>query len=128
MLHEGLNAGSQLPYIRECARRKWGIVVTNPRCVDGSERNEQHTDAGCVEHVLAVWEHYVARSRAGAFAIFAHRYGGFLAEEIVSLQFRLRFRSCIVSSFARVFGRFASANGTLVLAGLQPPHLQWHLL
>ncbi|KAK2908460.1 hypothetical protein Q8A67_004297 [Cirrhinus molitorella] len=64
--HEGLERGSQLPYLRWAAESSCAVIVMNPN--EGGKALEHH--------VHLVWERLVSRSSAEHVFVVAHGYGG----------------------------------------------------
>ncbi|XP_043092592.1 cotranscriptional regulator FAM172A [Puntigrus tetrazona] len=64
--HEGLERGSQIPYLCWAALESCGVIVMNPN--EGARTLEHH--------VRSVWERLVSRSAAEHVLVAAHGYGG----------------------------------------------------
>ncbi|XP_035390999.1 cotranscriptional regulator FAM172A homolog [Electrophorus electricus] len=64
--HEGLERGSQIPYVRRALRQSRAILLMNPN--EGGLSPE--------EHVRLVWESLVSKSAAERITVVAHGYGG----------------------------------------------------
>ncbi|XP_075209700.1 cotranscriptional regulator FAM172A homolog [Chanos chanos] len=64
--HEGLERGSQIPYVRRALRESCAVLLMNPN--QGGLSPE--------EHVRAVWDVLVARSVAERVGVVTHGYGG----------------------------------------------------
>ncbi|XP_062866896.1 cotranscriptional regulator ARB2A homolog [Trichomycterus rosablanca] len=66
VVHEGLDRGSQIPYVRWALRESCAVLLMNPN--RGGTSPE--------EHVHLVWEQLLLRSAAERIAVVAHGYGG----------------------------------------------------
>ena len=64
--HEGLERGSQIPYVRWALRESCAVLLMNPN--EGGLSPE--------EHVRLVWELLVSKSAAERITVVAHGYGG----------------------------------------------------
>lgn len=64
--HEGLERGSQIPYVRWALEESCAVLLMNPN--EGGQSAE--------EHVRLVWEHLVSRSVAERITVVTHGYGG----------------------------------------------------
>ncbi|KAI1705205.1 Cotranscriptional regulator protein [Ditylenchus destructor] len=97
IINEGLDVGSQLPYIRECQKRGWGVIVMNTNdniCYHyptKSQSSSQNSAKGHPEtseaHGLYVWQKLVQpkcfNDHELKVAIVAHSYGGIVTMEIL---------------------------------------------
>ncbi|XP_076839174.1 cotranscriptional regulator ARB2A [Brachyhypopomus gauderio] len=63
---EGLETGSQIPYVHRALRESHAVLLMNPN--EGGLSPE--------EHVRLVWESLVAKSTAERITVVAHGYGG----------------------------------------------------
>lgn len=98
-IHEGLQHGTQIPFIAMALQCSWGVIVLNPNdnFIDLKTEEENLTFTGkkksfsglqlsqsvpkrCSSspeaHTTYVWDHFISKSRAGKVAIIAHGYGG----------------------------------------------------
>ncbi|XP_051982318.1 cotranscriptional regulator FAM172A homolog [Xyrauchen texanus] len=64
--HEGLERGSQIPYLRCALLESCAIILMNPN--EGGQALEQH--------VQSVWERLISKSSAEHVFVVAHGYGG----------------------------------------------------
>ncbi|KAK2817871.1 hypothetical protein Q7C36_021804 [Tachysurus vachellii] len=64
--HDGLEQGSQIPYIRWALGESCAVLLMNPN--EGAMTPE--------EHVLKVWDQLLLNSTAEQIAVVAHGYGG----------------------------------------------------
>lgn len=87
IINESLDGGSQLPYLRECARRGWGVLVMNTNHNTFVNREgHQRTFKGsgsAVEHGISVWKEFVMPSEARCIAVVAHSAGGIVISNII---------------------------------------------
>lgn len=66
--HEGLETGSQIPYLRWALMENYAVIIMNP---NGDLHNKTPE-----EHVSAVWRRLVCVSAAQHVFVVAHGYGG----------------------------------------------------
>ncbi|XP_072514092.1 cotranscriptional regulator ARB2A homolog [Salminus brasiliensis] len=64
--HEGIERGSQVPYVRWALGESCAVLLMNPN--EGGLSPE--------EHVRLVWESFLSRSAAERITVVAHGYGG----------------------------------------------------
>ncbi|XP_050564266.1 putative protein FAM172B [Cygnus atratus] len=99
IIREGLNHGTQIPFIKMALQSHGGVIVLNPNdnLVDVkmereklslSARDESLTStqpcqwipkrcsSSPEEHTMYVWDHFISRSAAKNVAFIAHGYGG----------------------------------------------------
>ncbi|CAF0993057.1 unnamed protein product [Didymodactylos carnosus] len=84
IMNEGLEIGSQIPYIKRAMSLNYGVIVTNTNynTVEShrSMRNRSlrpiRGSESAAEHGSYVWKHFVEKSKAKHLAIMAHSYGG----------------------------------------------------
>ncbi|KAI1703481.1 protein FAM [Ditylenchus destructor] len=88
IINEGLDVGSQLPYIRECQKRGWGVIVMNTNdivcyCYPPKSQSSSQGEG----HGLYVWQKLVQpkcfNDHELKIAIVAHSYGGIVTMEIL---------------------------------------------
>lgn len=79
IINNGLDEGTQLPYIRRALAAGYGVIVCNTndnhRLVDRRKRFIQGS-SNPEEHLLTVWDTLVKPSAAREVALVAHSYGG----------------------------------------------------
>ncbi|XP_074789700.1 cotranscriptional regulator FAM172A homolog [Denticeps clupeoides] len=63
---EGLDKGSQIPYVRWAQRESWAVLLMDPN--EGFQSPE--------EHVCHVWDSLVSQAAAEFVMVVAHGYGG----------------------------------------------------
>ncbi|MCP9265830.1 Sorbin and SH3 domain-containing protein 1 [Dirofilaria immitis] len=85
IMNESLNIGSQLPYLRICKSRDWGVVVmnTNMNITDNVPLEPLPESRTPLEHGITVWERYVAKAKANSVAVVAHSAGGAVIAGII---------------------------------------------
>ncbi|VDK83498.1 unnamed protein product [Litomosoides sigmodontis] len=85
IMNESLNMGSQLPYLRVCSNRDWGVVVmnTNMNVTNSYPLEELPGSRTPVEHGINVWKTYITRAKASSIAVIAHSAGGSVIAGIV---------------------------------------------
>uniref|UniRef100_A0A8R1XVH8 LRAT domain-containing protein n=1 Tax=Onchocerca volvulus TaxID=6282 RepID=A0A8R1XVH8_ONCVO len=85
IMNESLNMGSQLPYLRMCKSRNWGVVVmnTNMNVTDNDPVQPLPGSSTPLEHGITVWKTYVAEAKAGSIAVVAHSAGGAVIAGII---------------------------------------------
>uniref|UniRef100_A0A1I7V859 LRAT domain-containing protein n=1 Tax=Loa loa TaxID=7209 RepID=A0A1I7V859_LOALO len=85
IMNESLNMGSQLPYLRMCRSRDWGVIVmnTNMNVTDNNPPEPLPGSRTPLEHGITVWEKYIARSKASSIAVVAHSAGGTVIAGII---------------------------------------------
>ncbi|VDM38526.1 unnamed protein product [Toxocara canis] len=87
IINESLDRGSQLPYLRECAKRGWGVLVMNTNhntFVDAQGHRKPFKGSGsAVEHGITVWKEFVTPSKAVRIAVVAHSAGGMVISKIM---------------------------------------------
>ncbi|XP_061484159.1 putative protein FAM172B [Rhineura floridana] len=99
IIHEGLQHGSQIPFIIMARKCSWGVIVLNPNdnFIDLKIEQEhlslsEKEDSTCPlqlpwivpkrdssspeEHTTYVWDHFISKTTAGNIAFIAHGYGG----------------------------------------------------
>ncbi|XP_066474951.1 putative protein ARB2BP [Tiliqua scincoides] len=99
IIHEGLQHGSQVPFITMALECSWGVMVLNPNdnvidlkmeeeCLRHSVKEEstcmpqlawtipKRDSSSPEEHTTYVWDHFISKSTAGNVAFIAHGYGG----------------------------------------------------
>ncbi|XP_050972933.1 cotranscriptional regulator FAM172A isoform X1 [Labeo rohita] len=74
--HEGLERGSQIPYLRWAEQESCAVIIMNPN--EGGETLEHH--------VHLVWERLVSRSSAEHVFVVAHGYGGLAFVDLLCHQ------------------------------------------
>ncbi|XP_015278627.1 PREDICTED: putative protein FAM172B [Gekko japonicus] len=89
-IHEGLQHGTQIPFITMALQCSWEVIVLNPNdnflalktdekssCVLTSSHviSKRHNSSP-EEHMTYVWDHFISKSTAGKVAFIAHGYGG----------------------------------------------------
>ncbi|KAL8613376.1 hypothetical protein ACOMHN_057096 [Nucella lapillus] len=79
IINEGINVGSQFPYIRRAQAAGYGVIVLN------TNQNQQVVNGKAVDirgsesaenHGVYVWEHIIGKAKATDIVIVAHSYGG----------------------------------------------------
>ncbi|KAM3725894.1 FAM172 family protein [Dirofilaria immitis] len=85
IMNESLNIGSQLPYLRICKSRDWGVVVmnTNMNITDNVPLEPLPESRTPLEHGITVWKRYVAKAKANSVAVVAHSAGGAVIAGII---------------------------------------------
>uniref|UniRef100_A0A0R3RWQ7 LRAT domain-containing protein n=1 Tax=Elaeophora elaphi TaxID=1147741 RepID=A0A0R3RWQ7_9BILA len=85
IMNEGLNMGSQLPYLRICRSRDWGVVVmnTNMNVTDSDPFEALPGSSTPIEHGITVWKTYISKSKASSIAVVAHSAGGTVVASII---------------------------------------------
>uniref|UniRef100_F1L6Y3 Arb2 domain-containing protein n=2 Tax=Ascaris TaxID=6251 RepID=F1L6Y3_ASCSU len=87
IMNESLDRGSQLPYLRECSKRGWGVLVMNTNhntFIDRDGRQRTFEGSGsAVEHGINVWKQFVMPSKARCIAVVAHSAGGIVISNII---------------------------------------------
>ncbi|XP_060090549.1 putative protein FAM172B [Heteronotia binoei] len=89
-IHEGLQHGTQIPFITMALQSSWEVIVLNPN--DNFLELKTEEKSCCVlksthvipkkynsspeEHTVYVWDHFISKSTAGKVAFIAHGYGG----------------------------------------------------
>ncbi|XP_053242201.1 putative protein FAM172B [Podarcis raffonei] len=99
IVHEGLQHGSQIPFIIKALQCSWGVIVLNPNdnfielkteqeCLSLSEKKDstcplqlpltvpKRESSSPEEHTSYVWDHFISKSKAEKVAFIAHGYGG----------------------------------------------------
>ncbi|XP_053164881.1 putative protein FAM172B [Hemicordylus capensis] len=98
IVHEGLQHGSQVPFISMALHCSWEVIVLNPNensialkieeeCLSLSEMATTSTlqlpraipkrdSSSPEEHATYIWDHFISKSMAGNVAFIAHGYGG----------------------------------------------------
>ncbi|XP_036401451.1 cotranscriptional regulator FAM172A homolog [Megalops cyprinoides] len=69
---DGLDRGSQIPYVERALKENWGMVIMNPN----ENTGEAGLGASPEEHVLRVWDGCLSGRAAGRVAVVTHGYGG----------------------------------------------------
>ncbi|XP_067010373.2 FAM172 family protein homolog CG10038 isoform X2 [Anabrus simplex] len=79
IINEGLETGSQIPYINKAREHGYSVMVLNPnegeRDFEGRIFTIPHSQTP-IEHFTYVWKNYIKTARARYIAIVAHSYGG----------------------------------------------------
>ncbi|XP_054829316.1 putative protein FAM172B [Eublepharis macularius] len=91
IIHEGLQYGTQIPFITMALQCSWEVIVLNPNDNYIALKTEKE-EFSCVlksphvipkrynsspeEHTTYVWDHFISKSTAGNVAFIAHGYGG----------------------------------------------------
>ncbi|XP_008123313.2 putative protein FAM172B [Anolis carolinensis] len=98
IIHEGLQHGSQIPFIAMALQCSWGVIVLNPndnfidlkmesKIPDFSEEDSasslqlpwvipKRCSKSPEEHTTYVWDHFISKTTARNVAFIAHGYGG----------------------------------------------------
>lgn len=98
IIHEGLQHGSQVPFITMALEYSWGVMVLNPNdnvidvkieeeCLSHSVSTympqlvrtitiPKKDSSSPEEHTTYVWDHFISKSTAERVAFIAHGYGG----------------------------------------------------
>ncbi|XP_077198225.1 putative protein ARB2BP [Paroedura picta] len=89
IIHEGLQYGTQIPFITMALQCSWEVIVLNPNdnfldlkteekscCVLKSHVIPKRYNSSPEEHTTYVWDHFISRSTASKVAFIAHGYGG----------------------------------------------------
>lgn len=90
VIHEGLQHGTQIPFIIMALQCSWEVIVLNPNdnfldlkteekscCVlKSSHEIPKKCNSSPEEHTTYVWDHFISKSTAGKVAFIAHGYGG----------------------------------------------------
>ncbi|XP_068622505.1 FAM172 family protein homolog CG10038 [Battus philenor] len=78
IINEGLDIGSQIPYIKKALGKGYGVMILNPNDNRrGKNQKIPHNGTG-EEHARYVWDNYVKEAKASKILIVAHSYGGIL--------------------------------------------------
>ncbi|KAM9454363.1 cotranscriptional regulator ARB2A homolog [Clarias gariepinus] len=86
--HEGLESGSQIPYVRWALGETHAVLLMNP--------NEGVTTPE--EHVHQVWDQLLLNSAAEQIAVVAHGYGGLAFVQLLCCRLEeIRQRRCAVA-------------------------------
>ncbi|CAG9532586.1 unnamed protein product [Cercopithifilaria johnstoni] len=85
IMNKSLNMGSQLPYLRICKSRDWGVVVmnTNMNVTDSDPFEALPGSRTPIEHGITVWEKYITKAKARSIAVVAHSAGGTVIAGII---------------------------------------------
>lgn len=70
----GLEAGSQIPYVRRARQEGWGVALLDPNAEGASPE----------EHVRRAWDRLLGGARAGPVAVATHGYGGLAFVDLLS--------------------------------------------
>ncbi|KAJ7320333.1 hypothetical protein JRQ81_019844 [Phrynocephalus forsythii] len=98
IIHEGLQHGSQIPFIAMALQYSWGVIVLNPNdnfidlkiekehlslsekefstCPRESWTVPKKDTSSPEEHTIYVWDHFISKVAARNVAFIAHGYGG----------------------------------------------------
>ncbi|XP_055501285.1 cotranscriptional regulator FAM172A-like [Leucoraja erinacea] len=68
IVHDCLDTGTQMPYIKQALRENYEVMVLNPNDNFMLESVEQHT--------FYVWDHFISKCAPMSVAFIAHGYGG----------------------------------------------------
>ncbi|KAK3529752.1 hypothetical protein QTP86_003008 [Hemibagrus guttatus] len=86
--HEGLERGSQIPYVRWALEESCAVLLMNPN--EGAITPE--------EHVLQVWDQLLLNSTAEQIAVVAHGYGGLAFVHLLCCRLEeIQQRKCAVA-------------------------------
>ncbi|VDN17201.1 unnamed protein product [Gongylonema pulchrum] len=144
IMNEGLDAGSQLPFLRKCEELGWGVIVMNTNlnfytpdkyfpvsfflilirtpCQTDHGSCEISNGSSPVEHGTTVWQTYVAKAKARCIAVIAHSAGGSVIAGIIencwSTEMANRLRCVCLTDAA--FKLSSAVNLTLL-----PPIRNW---
>ncbi|KFP18799.1 Putative protein FAM172B, partial [Egretta garzetta] len=106
IISEGLEHGTQIPFIKMALQRHGGVIVLNPNdnFVDLKTEKERlsfftreesltSTESACwipkrgssspEEHTIYVWDHFIAKSAAKNVAFVAHGHGGLVFVDLL---------------------------------------------
>ncbi|XP_037772774.1 cotranscriptional regulator FAM172A homolog [Penaeus monodon] len=78
-INEGIESGTQIPYIQIARREGYAVMVMNPNDNSRIVENQKQMIKGsesAVAHASYVWEAYLQESKAKHIAIVGHSYGG----------------------------------------------------
>ncbi|XP_015668759.1 putative protein FAM172B [Protobothrops mucrosquamatus] len=91
IIHEGLQHGSQIPFITMALQYSWGVIVLNPNdnFVDLTENEAicplnlswavpKRNSSNPEEHTTYVWDHFISKTASRNVAFIAHGYGGLI--------------------------------------------------
>ncbi|KAJ8405943.1 hypothetical protein AAFF_G00308310 [Aldrovandia affinis] len=88
IVREGLERGSQVPYVRRALQERWGVVLLNPNEAGASPE----------EHVRSVWDGPLAGCAAGRVVVVTHGYGGLAFVDLLSRRpLEVQRRVCAVA-------------------------------
>ncbi|XP_047503068.1 cotranscriptional regulator FAM172A homolog [Penaeus chinensis] len=82
-VNEGIEAGTQIPYMQIAQRDGYAVLVMNPNDnsrIVGNQKQVIKRSENAVAHASCVWESYLRESRARHIAIVGHSYGGEVAK------------------------------------------------
>ncbi|XP_063161670.1 putative protein ARB2BP [Candoia aspera] len=100
IIHEGLQHGSQIPFITMALQCSWGVIVLNPNdnfidlkiepeCLSLFENDTicplhlswpvpKRNSSNPEEHATYVWDHFISKTASRNVAFVAHGYGGLI--------------------------------------------------
>lgn len=106
--HEGLERGSQIPYVHWALEESCAVLLMNPN--EGPMTPE--------EHVLQVWDQLLLNSSAEQIAVVAHGYGGLAFVHLLCCRLEeIQQRKCAVA--------FVSSSHNLWHQPLRPSGRDW---
>ncbi|XP_034268515.1 putative protein FAM172B [Pantherophis guttatus] len=100
IIHDGLQHGSQIPFITMALQCSWGVIVLNPNdnfvdlkiepeCLSLLENDAicplnlswavpKRNSSNPEEHTIYVWDHFISKTSSKNVAFVAHGYGGLI--------------------------------------------------
>ncbi|XP_037083180.1 cotranscriptional regulator FAM172A homolog [Pollicipes pollicipes] len=87
IINNGLQEGTQLPYIKRALAAGYGVLVLNTNDNHRVQNKQKQLIPGSgrpEEHALTVWDTYVRPAAARDLAIVAHSYGGVVTVHLVT--------------------------------------------
>ncbi|KFQ32256.1 Putative protein FAM172B, partial [Mesitornis unicolor] len=103
IVSEGLECGTQIPFIKKALQSHGGVIVLNPNDnfidlktekerLSFSTKEESLTSMQSIpkryssspeEHTMYVWDHFISKSKAKNVAFIAHGYGGLVFVDLL---------------------------------------------
>ncbi|XP_069744770.1 putative protein ARB2BP [Narcine bancroftii] len=102
IVHDGLDTGTQIPYVKRALREHYQVIVLNPNhnfvaikpknCMDpeyASNESKVKMEKGWElasgeQHTFYIWEHFISKCAAASVAFIAHGYGGLAFVNLLS--------------------------------------------
>ncbi|CAM4801047.1 unnamed protein product [Rotaria magnacalcarata] len=134
IINEGLEIGTQMPYIQRARTAGYAVIVTNtnlnsfesPRFLRRPAFRPIRGSGTAEEHGCYVWEHFIRSSHAKHVCIVAHSYGGAVVLEMASQFFKefdqRVFAVALTDSPMTVYGRRVNRK---VLEMLKARAIDW---
>ncbi|XP_013040887.3 putative protein ARB2BP [Anser cygnoides] len=106
IIREGLNHGTQIPFIKMALQSHGGVIVLNPNdnlvdmkmereklslsargesltSMQPCQRVPKRCSSSPEEHTMYVWDHFISKSAAQNVAFIAHGYGGLVFTDLL---------------------------------------------